>query len=174
MAFLENEHFVKLFAFFFKMFWGFNFFVAILSNLPSSFLVFNFSLVSVCCLGNPSVVGVIFLCPYVLSLDTFLFSSCVYKTMLSLCCFSLLPFLFPAMKALSFFLSGYLTFQPFHIGLVDRYCNFSFFLCVQPLYFTRLCVTPLAICHTFLLLALWGTFLSECLRVVTILVLFKH
>lgn len=164
----------KVICFFSKRFGVLIFFVEILSNSPSSFLVFNFSLVSMCCLGNPSVVGVIFLCPYVLSLDTFLFSSCVYKTMLSLCCFSLLPFLFPTMKALSFFLSGYLTFQPFHIGLVDRCCIFSFLLCVQPLYFTRLCVTPLAICHTFLLLVLWVIFLSECLRVVTILFLFKN
>lgn len=83
--------------------------------------------------------------------------------------------LFPGMRALPFFfLSDYLTLQSFHIGLVDSCCIFSFRLCVQPLYFTWLCVTPSAICHTFVLLLLWVAFHLECLIVVNILFFFEH
>lgn len=61
-------------------------------------------MVSMCCLGNPSVVGVIFLCPYVLSLDMSFFPLCVEDYVVFVLLLSLLPFLFfPAMKALPFF-----------------------------------------------------------------------
>lgn len=69
----------------------------------------------------------LYLCPYGLSLETsfcLLCASWVYVVIVLL--LSLLPFLFPVMKALHFFLSDYSTFQPFHIGLGDSSHLFFF------------------------------------------------
>lgn len=148
-----------LFFFFFNIF-GFKFFCGDFKLISCLEFLFGFHVLpwkSICgwgyfSLSVCSVIGHVF------------FPLCVEDYVVFVLLLSLLPFLFfPAMKALPFFPFWLFNFQHFHVGLVDSCCFFPPPLC-SALYFAGLCVTPLAIWHTFLVLLLWITFPSECLR----------